>query len=78
MANAGVAGVPNVPDTGCRIAPRCLTCPRVVCVLDDGRAWTAVEDVMIASRSGRLPFRSQAAVAKRRRVLDARPTFDTP
>ena len=30
----GIVDVPS-PDTGCRLHPRCLACPRPTCVYDD-------------------------------------------
>lgn len=33
----------HYPDTGCKVAPKCLTCPLPQCREDDWRAWAKVD-----------------------------------
>jgi hypothetical protein len=30
-------------DTGCQVAPKCLTCPLVQCIYDDPQPWMAAK-----------------------------------
>ena len=51
VSRVGAAGMPELPDTGCDYAPKCLTCPWRACVLqlpaDErrifGLAWRVIE-----------------------------------
>ena len=57
VSRVSAAGMPELPDTGCEYAPKCLTCPWRVCILqlpaDErrvfGLAWRVIESFKAAA-----------------------------